>query len=76
MKIIWLVMFWVKDILWVISSMVWCLVVNCFISVNILLIYFGFSEDVGLLNRIILVLVVMVWLIFICCCWLLDMEVG
>lgn len=75
-KIIWFVILWVKFILWVIIIMVIFLFVSFIIMFSILLIIFGFSVDVGLLNSIVIGFIYNVWVIVICCCWLLESCVG
>lgn len=75
-KIVWFVIFWVKFILCVIIIIVCFFCVSWWMVFRILFISFGFSVDVGLLNKIILGCIVSVCVIVICCCWLLDKWCG
>lgn len=77
MKIIWLVILWVKFILWVIINMVILeFLVIFFIMFNILLIILGFSVEVGLLNKRYFGFIVKECVIVICCDCLLDNWFG
>lgn len=72
----WLVMWWVKFNLWVIIISVVLEWVSFLIILSILVISFGFSVEVGLLNSSIFGCSVSVWVIVMCCCWLLDSWCG
>lgn len=61
-----------KFILWVIIIMVIFFSVSLIIIFSILLIIFGLRVEVGLLNSMVIGFIYSVWVIVICCCWLLD----
>lgn len=75
-KMMWLVIFFVKFILWVIIIIVIFFLVSFFIICNIFLISLGFKVEVGLLNSIILGFIVRVCVMVMCCFWLFERRWG
>lgn len=63
-------------LLWVVIIIIWLFCVSEWISCSIFFIWMKFRCVVGLLVRINCGFSVIVWVIVMCCCWLLFMLFG